>query len=69
MTPKRKQALQWFADQGEIECKKGRQEAPCTIQMIRLMLDDRQILGSERKGVWYYTVTDKGRRMLHGYAK
>jgi len=66
MTPKRKKALQWFMDQGEIECRKAHEEAPFTIHMTRRMLDDLQIRGDERRGTWYFTVTDKGRQMLHG---
>lgn len=69
MTPKRKQALQWFHDQGEIECRKAHKEAPFTIHMTRRMLHDLQIRADDRRGIWYFTVTDKGRRMLNGDAE
>ena len=70
MTPARKAALQWFHDQGEIICSDAWEIMPCKIHMVRRMLDDGQLSGytKGRAHVWHYSVTYKGRRMLHGDA-
>ncbi len=70
MTPKRKAALQWFHDQGEILCSQAHdsKDGPST-RLIRLMLDDMQLLafqkGRGRNRVYWFTLTDMGRRELH----
>lgn len=67
MTPARRKALQWFHDRGEVQsyCW-GHSDAP-SVEMIRRMVDDGQI-GRRDISLWnrIYTLTDKGRRMLHG---
>ncbi len=70
MTPKRKSALQWFYDQGEIICKDALEIMPCSIHIIRSMLNDHQLSAypKGRAQVFHYSLTDKGRRMLHGDA-
>lgn len=67
MTPARKAALQWFHDRGEVEIFDA--SAP-SHNMRQSMLKDGQIdcrsQGNFRLMLW--SLTDKGRRMLHGDA-
>lgn len=65
MTPKRKQALQWFHDQGEIACKKAQAEMPITMRMVALMLNDRHLVAYRTCGKYHYSLTDAGRVALH----
>jgi hypothetical protein len=64
MTPARKAALQWFHDRGEVrgydlwKCD----DAPSGM-MVKRMQDDGQLQRISGKG---FSLTDKGRRMLHG---
>ena len=65
MTPKRKLALQWFHDRGEVACKEAQDEMPMTISMVRLMLDAGQLDAYMVRRVYHYSLTDAGRRALH----
>lgn len=64
MTPARKEALQWFYDNPETPAAVGC--AP-THAMVGRMYQDGQVAMTAIEG-WEigYTLTDKGRRMLHG---
>ena len=69
MTPARKAALQWFHDRGEVAWFR-RDEKPPSDAMLKLMLKDCQ-LEQRGQGDWkpiLYSLTDKGRRALHGDA-
>lgn len=65
MTPKRKAALQWFHDAGETTPE----DAVRTFgrRMFDLMILDRQIVATHfGPKNWLWSLTDKGRRELHG---
>lgn len=65
MTFARKAALQWIHDRGEVT---GFRDAPFAAAMVMLMERDGQVQWSNPgKPVW--SLTDKGRRMLHGDPK
>lgn len=67
MTPACKRALQWFHDRGEVAWFR-RDEAPPSDAMRKLMMKDGQ-LQQRRQGDWkpiLYSLTDAGRRALHG---
>jgi hypothetical protein len=65
MTPKRKQALQWFHDRGQVPCKVAQDEMPMKIHMVRRMLEDQQLDAYTFKKVYHYALTDEGRRALN----
>lgn len=65
MTQKRKAALQWLHDAGEATP----QELLAAIgrRMFTLMSDDLQMVAIRyRGGAYTWSLTDKGRRELHG---
>ncbi len=61
MTRARKAALQWFHDRGAIDMRVGHRDEP-TATMVIFMVSDGHLAG--QGGV--YSLTDKGRRALHG---
>lgn len=61
MTPARKAALQWFHDRGEVEEFKDI-DPPPTYSMMRAMIKSGQLVERGRG----LTLTDAGRRALHG---
>ena len=66
MTPKRKAALQWFFDRGEVRWFVYA-ESPPSRPMLNRMLADGQ-LSCKIEGDFkplVYALTDKGRRDLH----
>ena len=63
MTPARKKALQWFHDEGTVSPPLSmKQPEWLTERMFRQMM--RQ--GEVELSVGGWSLTDKGRRMLHG---
>jgi hypothetical protein len=62
MTPARKAALQWFHDRGVVFRYWTKKGAP-TPQMIRAMIRDGQLSWDFLRG---HSLTDRGRRALHG---
>lgn len=70
MTPKRKKALQWFHDRGEVKCKVAFEEGPMTATMIRRLLSDGHLdaytVRKDGKRVFVHALTDSGRAALHG---
>jgi len=64
MTPERKRALQWFHDRGDVTSFR---DAPFTFQMVMNMERDGQVEWRQ-PGNPIWSLTDKGRRMLHGDA-
>ena len=62
MTPARRKALQWFYDRGEVLDPWDKEDGPTTAMICR-MLDESQLSWRRGKG---HSLTDKGRRMLHG---
>ena len=65
MTPARKAALQWFHDKGEVDLSKHPQGRP-TGSMIWAMLREEQLQWRSGSPNPVWSLTDKGRRMLHG---
>ena len=70
MTPARKAALQWFHDRGEVRLTQdGRFSEEPTSNMVGRMMTEGLL---ERRAIspWdgLYSLTDKGRRALHGDA-
>lgn len=66
-TPARKAALQWFHDRGETVLR-GEAGEPSS-RMVNMLVDDRCLNRFNRlygRGPSVYSLTDKGRRMLHG---
>lgn len=63
MTPNRKRALQWFHDRGETRYYELEYEAPSR-RMVTHLLGDGLLQCNGR----LYSLTDKGRRALHGDA-
>ena len=66
MTPKRKYALQWFHDRGEVGWFKLADNPPSD-PMLELMIKDGQ-LQKRNQGqmkVILYSLTDAGRQALH----
>lgn len=67
MTPARKKALQWFYDRGECFCSGNPWLFEPTMNVVGRMLRDGQLQKREISAcVAVYSLTDKGRRMLHG---
>lgn len=66
MTPKRKSALQWFHDQGEIAVHDTVDKLSSI--MIQRLLSENIINTYITRNVSVYSLTDKGRRMLNGDA-
>ena len=66
MTPARKSALQWFHDRGEIALHEHRKDAPPTGSMILAMMREGQLQWRSGSPDPLWSLTDKGRRMLHG---
>lgn len=72
MTPKRKEALQWFCDHGEVDCNIAEMKRVGMYyvgrDMIGRMLNDGHLRRNVKYGHWEntYTLTDKGRRALNG---
>lgn len=65
MTPKRKAALQWFHDRGNVPGSAFELPADApSIRLIRLMLDSCELRWSNMEVG--YSLTDLGRRRLHG---
>jgi hypothetical protein len=62
MTPKRKAALQWFHDKGEVQALWAHPDHPSR-RLVYRMIDDGQLRWAAQRG---HFLTDKGRRMLHG---
>lgn len=62
MTPARKRALQWFHDRGEVRGLWDYDGAPSAV-MVSKMRQDGQLIGGPGRA---YSLTDKGRRALHG---
>ena len=63
-TPARKAALQWFHDRGVVHIPWAQFGGP-TVRLFRLMVRDGHIERHAKEG---YSLTDKGRRALHGDA-
>lgn len=68
MTPARKSALQWFHDRGEVKWDEADEGAP-TINMVIMMIADRQLSYRKEGGALFHSLTDLGRRRLNGDAK
>ena len=64
MTPARKAALQWFHDRGAV-AKFTHSDPPPSYSMMRTMITSGQLI----EGGSGLTLTDAGRRALHGDAK
>ena len=66
MTPARKAALQWFHDRGEVSSYYSSENAPSDIMVARMQADGQlqHKIGKYRRKI--FSLTDKGRRMLHG---
>lgn len=66
MTPKRKAALQWFHDRGEVEWFRY-DENPPSYAMQRKMIDDCQLekISQGNMKPIIHRLTDKGRQDLH----
>ena len=62
MTPERKRALQWFHDRGEVKHPWDQSGGP-SYRIMMLMVQEGQVDWTAKGG---YSLTDKGRRMLHG---
>lgn len=68
MTPERKRALQWFHERGEVRLTQDgdRHDEP-TSNIVGRMMAEGQL---QRRAIspWdaFYSLTDRGRRMLHG---
>ena len=68
-TPARKAALQWFHDRGETGLR-GETGQPSS-RMINMLVDDmclNRFRPHYGRGSPVYSLTDKGRRALHGDA-
>jgi hypothetical protein len=67
MTPARRNALQWFYDRGEVAWFKL-DEYPPSLQMRRAMIASGQLQTTSQGNFKpiVYSLTDKGRRALHG---
>lgn len=65
MTPKRKQALQYIHDRGEVISFGVRDGSPSRRMIDMLVADGLVSRGSNSWGPIPYTLTDKGRRALH----
>lgn len=65
MTPKRKAALQWFYDRGEVTSLRG---TPFGNAMLQTMIREGQVQWVN-PGRPIFSLTDKGRRMLNGEAE
>ena len=65
MTPARRKALQWFHDRGEVELSRDMKDRP-TSEMMMAMVRGGQLqwINPGSQPIW--SLTDKGRRMLHG---
>lgn len=63
MTPARKRALQWFHDRGEVDAVSD--EGPTVPMMIRMICDDHLQYRKDGDRL-FHTLTEKGRRALHG---
>ena len=69
MTPARKAALQWFHDRGEVAWFAAAENPPSDIMRRRLLGDG--LIAKRSQGNWkpiLWSLTDKGRRALHGDA-
>ena len=66
MTPARKRALQWFHDRGEVEAVSD--EGPTVLMIIRMICDGHLQYRKEGSRL-FHTLTDAGRRALHGDTK
>ena len=69
MTPARKAALQWFHDRGEVAWFRRDENPPSSVMRTRLLRDG--LIDARRQGDWkpmLWSLTDKGRRALHGDA-
>lgn len=64
MTPKRKAALQWFHDRGEVRTPIYDVDAPGDTMLAR-MAKDGQLDEYKSKGRFVMALTDKGRQDLH----
>ena len=56
-------ALQWFHDRGEVKYSEA--NGGPTLNMIMLMIMDRQLQYRMEDGVPVHSLTDKGRQDLH----
>ena len=68
-TPARKAALQWFHDRGEVAWFRLDEKPPSSVMRTRLLRDG--LIDARRQGDWkpmLWSLTDKGRRALHGDA-
>jgi len=66
MTPKRKYALQWFHDRGEVGWFKLADNPPIDLMLERMVKDgqlQKRIHGPMK--VILYSLTDAGRQALH----
>lgn len=61
MTPKRKHALQWFHDRGEV---RSFREAPFSNEMLMRMEREGQVQW-RNPGTPIWSLTDAGRQALH----
>ncbi len=67
MTPARKAALQWFHDRGEVGWFHIADSPPSSGMRKRLLTEG--LVQERRQGDWkpiLFSLTDKGRRALHG---
>lgn len=62
MTPARKAALQWLHDRGEVD---NIRNAPFSGEMFQRMIKEGQVQWVN-SGKPIFSLTDKGRRALHG---
>lgn len=67
MTPARKYALQWFHDRGDVGWFKLADNPPSNLMMDRMIKDGHllKINNGTMKAITY-SLTDAGRRALHG---
>lgn len=67
MTPARKAALQWIHDRGEVKFPVRDSDRPSDAMIARLIADGQLDHDAHRHfGERKWSLTDRGRRMLHG---
>jgi hypothetical protein len=66
MTPARKAALQWFHDRGEVKLRAGQEGQPSHAMIMAMRRDGHLQWRDSSPWVVLFSLTDKGRRALHG---
>lgn len=66
MTPARKRALQWFHDRGEVRLRAGQDGQPGHAMIMAMRRDGQLQWRDASPWVVMFSLTDKGRRALHG---